>query len=285
MDGRSQRNVAGSISVVIPTHNRRRMLRRALQSVRDQSYAPIEVIVVDDGSTDNSSELVIGEFPEVSYRRQPHRGVSAARNLGIEASRGEWLAFLDSDDEWLPAKLGKQMEELTKHAEYRMCHTNERWIRNGRRVNQGRRHAKHGGWIYQECLPLCAISPSSSLIHRSILEEIGTFDEEMEACEDYDLWLRIASRYPVLLVDEPLTIKHGGHTDQLSRTVCGLDRFRIRALEKILRSSVLNEVDTQATLATLQDKLAVYMHGSVKRGKLDEVDRLNRIKTRWGLAG
>ena len=284
MSCRFEPTVDNSISVIIPTHNRRGMIRRALRSVREQSQAPLEVIVVDDGSTDHTSEVVVGEFPEVHYRRQDHCGVSAARNLGVGCARGEWLAFLDSDDEWMPEKISRQMAELAQNPEYRICHTNETWIRNGRRVNQGRRHAKSGGWMYQQCLPLCAISPSSSLIHRSIFADVGYFDEQMEACEDYDLWLRITSKYPVLLVDEPLVIKHGGHDDQLSQTVLGLDRFRIRALEKILQSSVLDDVDTAATLVTLQNKLGVYMSGAAKRGRLDEVERLRRITKKWGLS-
>ena len=273
-----------SISVIIPTYNRKEKIRRALQSVRVQSQKPLEVIVVDDGSTDSTSDVVGGEFPEVIYQRQDRRGVSSARNRGINRAQGCWLAFLDSDDEWMPDKLSRQMEELAEHSEYLICHTNEVWIRNGRRVNPGHRHTKRGGWMYQECLPLCAISPSSSLVHKSIFEDVGCFDEQMEACEDYDLWLRIASKYPVLLVDEPLVIKHGGHSDQLSRTVTGLDRFRIHALEKVLRSSVLNDVDTQAPLATLRSKTAVYVQGAAKRGRLDEVERLRGIMKRWGIA-
>ncbi|MGB7490221.1 MAG: glycosyltransferase family A protein, partial [Thermoanaerobaculia bacterium] len=195
---------AGDVSVVIPTFDRASVLARAVDSVVAQTHSPAEVIVVDDGSTDDTAELVERRFPSVRLLRQENRGVSAARNRGIEASGGEWIALLDSDDEWRPSKLERQMSGLEERPELRVCHTDEIWIRQGRRVNPRQIHAKHGGWIFEHCLPLCAMSPSSILIHRSIFEVVGMFDEELPACEDYDLWLRICSRYPVLYVDEPL---------------------------------------------------------------------------------
>jgi glycosyltransferase involved in cell wall biosynthesis len=272
------------VSVVIPTHNRRDLVMRALQSVREQSVQPLEVIVIDDGSIDDTASAIAVRYPEVIYQFQAQSGVSAARNKGIDCSRGQWLAFLDSDDEWTPNKLARQMEALERQPEYRFCHTDEIWIRNGRRVNPGRRHSKKGGWMYRDCLPLCAISPSSSLVHRAVLEDVGCFDEQMEACEDYDLWLRISAKYPVLLVDELLVVKHGGHDDQLSNTVWGLDRLRIHALEKMLTSNVLNREDFRATLEALQTKLEVYMTGAVKRGRSSEVERLQGIIRRWEFA-
>ena len=110
------------------------------------------------------------------------------------------------------------------------------------------KHAKAGGWIYTHCLPLCAISPSAVLIHRSIFDCVGLFNEQLPACEDYDLWLRICARFPVHFIPEPLIIKYGGHDDQLSRRYWGMDRFRIQALEDILASGVLTEEHRQATL-------------------------------------
>ncbi len=99
----------------------------------------------------------------------------------------------------------------------RVCHTDEIWIRNGRRVNARKKHGKKGGWIFQHCLPLCAMSPSSIMIHRDVFTALGGFDERLPACEDYDLWLRITARYPVLFTRQPLIEKYGGHDDQLSR--------------------------------------------------------------------
>jgi GT2 family glycosyltransferase len=178
---------------------------------------------------------------------------------------------LDSDDEWLPRKLARQVEALRSKPDLMLCHTNEIWIRRGRRVNPMKKHEKFGGRIFRECLPLCIISPSSALLHRSLLEEVGLFDETLPVCEDYDLWLRVSARYPVLYLDEPLIVKYGGHEDQLSRSIWGMDRFRIRALEKVISSEVLSAEDRLAAIRTLLEKIEIFAAGARKRGKWDEV--------------
>lgn len=266
------------ISVIIPLYDRAERVQRAIRSVLNQSCTPGEVIVVDDGSTDGSRAIIPAAFPTVRYIWQENQGVSAARNRGIAEARGEWLAFLDSDDEWLPRKLERQMEALAANPDMRICHTNEIWIRRGRRVNPGKRHQKFGGYIYQKCLPLCIISPSSVLIHNSVFQEIGFFDTSLPACEDYDFWLRACSKYPVLYLDEALIIKYGGHPDQLSRKYPGMDRFRIRALEKMLLSGELSREDYLAALKMLEQKIDIYVQGALKRGKMQEVQELLRMK-------
>lgn len=262
-----------SVSVVIPTHDRRSLLPRALDSVRAQTSAPGEVVVVDDGSTDGTTEMLLRDFPEVTLLEQEQSGVSAARNRGIEHCTGEWIAFLDSDDEWYPHKLERQHAALGAHPEALICHTDEIWMRRGTRVNPKKKHAKRGGSIFEHCLPLCCISPSSALVHRSVFGEVGLFDASLPACEDYDLWLRITCRYPVLYLDEPLVVKHGGHADQLSRRHWGMDRFRIHALEKILADDVLTPRQRAAARATLAAKIRVYAAGAAKRGRRDEAER------------
>jgi glycosyltransferase involved in cell wall biosynthesis len=277
-------NEKSSVSVVIPTFNRARSVLRAVRSVLAQTRPAVEVIVVDDGSTDGTGDLVREQISGVEYLRQENRGVSAARNRGIEAATGEWVALLDSDDEWLPEKLERQMAMLEQEPEYRVCHTDEIWVRHGRRVNPREKHAKHGGWIFRHCLPLCAISPSSVLIHRSVFDEVGLFDESLPACEDYDLWLRVCSRWPVLFLAERLVVKHGGHGDQLSRRTRGLDRYRILALEKLLESGVLGAGDQRAALETLVEKIDIYAAGARKRGRIDEAGEYRVKRERW-LAG
>ena len=269
------------ISAVIPTYQRAALLPRALESVRRQTRPADEVIVVDDGSTDHTAELVRRRFPEARCLCQPNRGVSAARNLGIEEAAGRWIALLDSDDAWRPEKLERQLAAIAAAPGNRVCHTDEIWIRDGRRVNPGRRHAKAGGWIFRHCLPLCAISPSSALIHRSVFSEVGGFDETLPACEDYDLWLRISARYPLLLVDQPLVEKYGGHSDQLSRTVPGLDRYRIRALVKILEQGRLGPEDHAAAVAMLEQKCRIWAGGAATRGRSEEAERYRALARSW----
>lgn len=270
-----------NISVIIPTHNRAHLLARAIQSVLDQTLPAQEIILVDDGSSDNTQELMAKQFPQCLYIRQPNLGVSAARNRGIEAAGGDWLAFLDSDDEWLPTKLEAQRDLLRQQPDLRICHTEEIWIRNGRRVNQMNKHAKGDGHIFQMCLPLCVISPSSALIHRSLFQEVGIFDERLPACEDYDLWLRICATHPVAFVERPQIKKYGGHADQLSRRHWGMDRFRIKALEGIIESGRLNDADLAAAIQTLIDKTEILAQGARKRGKDKEADGYLEIRDRY----
>ncbi len=266
-----------NISVVIPTYNRRNLLRRALLSVFAQSLLPTEVVVIDDGSTDGTDAMIGREFPKVCYYRQENGGVSSARNLGLHHSTGDWLAFLDSDDEWLPDKLTRQTAALAASPDSRICHTEELWIRNGVRVNPAKKYAKTGGWIFTECLPLCAMSPSTVMIHRSVFADIGLFDVDLPACEDYDLWLRITANYPVLLVAEPQIKKYGGHDDQLSQKHWGMDRFRIDALQKIIASGQLSTENQQAAVAMLLTKAQIYLTGVTKREKTAEVDYYRRL--------
>ncbi|MFQ5478868.1 MAG: glycosyltransferase family 2 protein [Candidatus Binatia bacterium] len=262
-----------SVSVIVPTFNRAPLLGRALDSLLAQSRPCEEIVVVDDGSSDQTAELMRESYPGLGYLRQENRGVSAARNLGIHESSGEWLAFLDSDDQWLPDKLKKQLRALQTEPDLRVCHSDEIWIRNGRRVNPMKKHAKYGGWIFARCLPLCCVSPSSVLIHRSVFDEVGLFDESLPACEDYEFWLRVSARYPLLYVDEKLIVKYGGHPDQLSHKYWGMDRFRIQALEKILASGTLSEQDREAASAMLKEKLRIYRQGARKRGRSVEPSR------------
>ena len=263
--------VPATVSVIIPTFNRASWVGRAIDSVLVQSLPASEVIVVDDGSTDDTRSLIRSRYPGVIYVERPNRGVSAARNVGIRRAGGDWLAFLDSDDLWLPSKLQLQMRALAGQPTMLVCHTDEMWFRNGRRVNPKRKHAKHGGWIFEHCLPLCCMSPSSIVIHREVFERVGLFDESLPVCEDYDLWLRLSARYPVRLVDEMLVHKYGGHADQLSRSRWGMDRFRIRALENLLATDVLAPGQREVALATVQAKLGIYLAGARKRGRRDEV--------------
>jgi glycosyltransferase involved in cell wall biosynthesis len=263
-----------TVSVIVPTLNRAALLPRALSSVLSQTRPADEIIVVDDGSTDDTPVLLERYGARIEVLRQANAGVSAARNRGIGYATGEWLAFLDSDDAWLPHKLERQLGSLMP--EVRVAHTDEIWIRRGKRVNPMKKHAKSGGFIFERCLPLCVISPSAVIIHHEVFQAVGLFDETLPACEDYELWLRICARYPVQFLNEPLIFKYGGHADQLSRRYWGMDRFRIRALEKLLASGDLSVENHRSALRALIRKLEIYGNGARKRGRIEEARRCQR---------
>ncbi len=271
------------VSVIIPTYNRAHLLKRAVDSVTSQTHKDLELIVVDDGSIDNTVDVVKSIKETVQYFSIPHSGVSKARNTGIEHAQGEWIAFLDSDDYWLPMKLAKQLEYLDtrkppnhSYPRYRLCHTDEIWIRNGKRINQGKKHQKHEGWFFKPSLHLCLISPSSVLIHRSVFESVGRFDESFEYVEDYDLWLRICSRYPVGYLDEKLIVKIGGHGDQLSGKIDGIEYFRLEALEKIILEGNLKSEFLHEAIDVFNQKTKIYIEGCKKRGKLEDIEELQK---------
>lgn len=269
------------ISVIITTHNRQELVQIAIQSVLNQSRQPDEIILIDDGSTDDTEKIIHQTFPSVNYIRQSHQGISQARNRGIDQASCNWITFLDSDDEWLPDKLNKQMEKLNEKPEYRICYTNEIWIRRGVRVNPKKSHQKFGGDIFSKCLPLCIISPSSVIIHRFLFDEYGYFDPSLPVCEDYDLWLRLCAFLPVLYIEEPLIVKYGGHSDQLSRKYWGMDRYRIAALEKIIQNSRLDDQKRRAAIKMLLKKINIYLLGAEKRKKDDDIVHYNRKRDRY----
>jgi glycosyltransferase involved in cell wall biosynthesis len=260
------------VSVVITTYNRSKMIREAIASVLAQTDAAGEVIVVDDGSADDTASVLESFGSAIHLILQPHRGVSAARNTGIRAAAGEWLAFLDSDDFWLPRKLRVQLEFFRKHREFRICQTEEIWVRNGHKLNPKKYHKKPRGYCFPQLLERCLISPSSVIIHREVFAEVGFFDESLPVCEDYDLWLRIGYRYPVGLIEEPLTVKRGGHADQLSNSIPGFDRYRIQALVKLLRKERLSSSQRELALQALGRKCRIYGEGCRKRGRFEEAE-------------
>ncbi len=273
------------VSVIIPTFNRARSLIQAVASVLAQSYSNLEIIVVDDGSTDNSADLLHSRFgSRIRLLRLPrNRGVSYARNRGIELSRGSFIAFLDSDDLWEPEKAERQIAFMRTASEIMISQTDEIWIRNGKRVNPCKHHQKPSGSIFTECLPLCVVSPSAVMMRRRFFAEIGFFDESFPACEDYDLWLRTACRYPIPLLTEKLVVKHGGHDDQLSRTIPALDRYRIRALLKIIDGDILSPFQKISVLSTLERKSKIYLNGCRKRGRIKEATVLEQLLRDIGL--
>jgi len=264
------------VSVIIPTYNRAWILKEAVDSVLTQEFGNFELIVVDDGSTDATAELLAAYGDRVRVLRQTNRGVSAARNAGLAAARGKLIAFLDSDDIWLPRKLPAQVAFYQSHPDALINQTEELWVKNGRRVNPGKRHRKRGGMIFEPSLDLCLVSPSAVMVRQELFERVGRFDERLPACEDYDLWLRVSCRCPVYLIETPLIVKRGGHADQLSRA-WGLDRFRIAAILKLLEGDGLTLAQRRAAVAVLKQKCRVYAGGCRKRGRQAEAAHYDQL--------
>ncbi|MGB5747146.1 MAG: glycosyltransferase [Desulfobacterales bacterium] len=269
------------VSVIIPTYNRAWVLREAIDSVLAQDFKDFELIVVDDGSTDNTRQILDPYDQGLIVLRQSNKGVSAARNRGVAAARGRLVAFLDSDDLWLPRKLSSQVDFFNSNPAALINQTEEIWMRNGVRVNPKNRHHKFSGMIFEQSLALCLVSPSAVMMKRSLFDEVGLFDENLPACEDYDLWLRISWRYPVHLIETPLIIKRGGHDDQLSKAP-GLDKFRIQALIKVIENGQLEQDSYRAALRTLQEKCTIFAGGCRKRGKDTEAKYYEELAKRMG---
>lgn len=265
------------ISVVIPTFNRLPSLVRAIDSVIEQTSPVDEIIVVDDGSDDGTEIQIRANFPQVKIISQPNQGVSAARNCGIKQALYPWLAFLDSDDSWLPNKVENIRQAQQENPEYLLFHSDEIWVRNGVRVNAMNKHGKSGGWIFEKCLPLCVISPSAVVIKRDLIDATGLFDETLPACEDYDLWLRICHQHPVYYIDQSLITKYGGHSDQLSNRYWGMDRFRIRALQNLLDNANLGEENRQAAGKMLERKLNILLKGARKHANQSVIDEFSPL--------
>ena len=271
------------VSVVIPVYNRSELVGRAIRSVLAQTWVDFEVIVVDDASDDGTPERIRDEFGEQVRLlvQERNRGVSAARNCGVSAGCGEWMAFLDADDEWLPEKLAKQLAAL-RASGLAVCHTDEIWIRNGVRVNPPKQYRKQGGDIFAQALQVCCMCPSSLVIRRDLLRDVGMFDEELPVCEDYDLFLRLTARHQVACVDEKLVLKYGGHEDQLSRAFPALDRFRVQALDKLLGEMIeLDEERREAARQTLLEKARIVLGGARKRNNLELAEMMEAYLDRW----
>ena len=255
-----------NVSVIIPTYNRVKFLPACINSVLKQSIPVEEIIVVDNNSSDGTVNYIRDKFKMVRVLIERNKGVSFARNLGILNSKNNWVAFLDSDDEWMPDKIQKQIE-LIKRLNYKVnfIHTNEKWVRNNIILNQKKKHAKKGGYIFQDCLDICKISPSSTLIKKSLFDQYGLFNTKFKVCEDYELWLRFTSKIEIGYINEVLIKKNGGHNDQLSKKYWGIDRYRIKALEKLIVTNNLTIEYKVMAVKKLIEKINILILGAINR--------------------
>ncbi len=268
-------------SVVIPSCNRKGMLLKAIDSVLSQDIRDFELIVVDDGSTDGTESIQSIYHGKLTYIYQPNAGVSSARNKGIAAASSPHIALLDSDDTWQSSKLRKDREYMDANPSVQIHQSEEIWLRNGKRVNQGNRYLKSEGDIFSQSLRLCAISPSSAVFSQEIIKKYGLFDESMQACEDYDLWLRITPYEYTGLIREKLITRNSGHGDQLSAEIPLLDRFRLYSIMKLLESEngTLREEQKKEAENVAFEKARILHTGSIKRGNSFNTSILDDIIT------
>ena len=265
------------ISIIMPSYNYAWCIKQAIDSVLRQDYKNWELIIVDDGSDDKTKELVLSFSDErIRYFFQENRGVSSARNKGVIESRGDWIAFLDSDDCWKEKKLEKQLKFMENISSI-ISHTQELWYRRGKILNQKKKHRKCAGKLFEKSLEMCSIGISTVMMRKSLFDDVGLFDESLPACEDYDMWLRVTSKYSVNLLDEELTVKDGGRSDQLSQRIPMLDRFRIQAIIKLLEADALNRDQGTFAIKALQKKCGIYIDGCRKHGREEEAIKYEKM--------
>lgn len=272
-------------SVIIPTYNRAHTIERAISSVFAQGFDDYELIIVDDGSTDKTQE-VLTFFAKnkpnnvfVKLLRTENKGVSAARNYGVNYASGTWISFLDSDDEWLPHKLQAQYNFIQDNPDYKLVHGEEIWIRNGVRVNQKKIHQKDGGDIFERATELCLISPSAVAIETDTYLEHGGFREDFPVCEDYDLWLKITSLMPVGFIKDPIINKYGGHEGQLSAQFKAMDFYRVKSLKWILKNRELTPEKRNKVLEVALKKCTILLNGYQKHNNEENVPQVKAYQS------
>lgn len=271
------------ISVIVPTYNRASMLVKALKSVLTQTLSAAEIIVVDDGSSDDTEQVIhrISKSTSVPfiYLKIANSGPAAARNRGIVNSNHQLVAFLDSDDQWHRKKLEIQSEALLFSTEkHLISHTKETWYRRGLHLNQKKKHIPRGGRIFEQCLTLCTVGMSTVMVRKKIFEKYGLFEESLRCCEDYEFWLRISKQEKFLLIDRPLTIKNGGREDQVSQQFrVGMDRFRIQALAHLISTEELTPQQSRAARRILVEKCLIYGQGCQKYGNYVESEHYFKL--------
>lgn len=276
------------VSVLIPTFKRDHVLERAINSVLSQTVEDLECIVIDDAPSGETKELVLRKAKEDSrlkfIQHTENKGVSAARNTGFQLTTGKWIALLDSDDEWLPKKLEKQLEFCDRDPNIRLIHGEEIWIRNGKRVNQKKVHQKSGGRIFSRCLHLCLISPSATMMKRELYQELQGFREDYPVCEDYEMWLRVTAKEEVGYVKDPIINKYGGHEDQLSAKFKAMDYWRVKAIDETLMNKQLvanlSEEELQEARNVLKRKCEILLAGYRKHENLDPIPFIEELLER-----
>ncbi len=278
------------VSVIIPVYNRRELVLQAVSSVLGQSWGDLEIILADDGSTDGLDEAVIPYCRDHRLRYIPleHHGYpGAVRNRGAEHARGDWIAFLDSDDLWLPEKLQHQMELSMTRPELQCIHCTEIWLRGEQVISQRTQRHRREGYLFSDSLKKCIIGPSTVIIRRNLYELLDGFREDMVVAEDYELWLRLTAREEVGYVHQPLVVKRAGYGgDQLSERYGQIEVFRIQGLLDLLNTGWLKERPGKREEACreLARKCLIYAGGARKRGHEQEAGHYESIAREFSAA-
>jgi glycosyltransferase involved in cell wall biosynthesis len=257
-----------------------------VRSVLAQTVRDFQLIVADDGSTDDTRGRLSGfEDSRISCLFLEHHGMPGrARNAGAAAAQGRYLAFLDSDDLWLPEKLERQTRLFQAGDRAPLCHTRELWLRGGREISQAGRSHRREGDIFRDALVKCVVGPSTVIVEKDFFERHGGFREDLEIAEDYELWLRMSFDSPVAYLDEGLTIKRArmqarGEEANLSEKYGHIEVFRIRALCDLIAQGAFASLPEKDELARreLIRKCGVYAAGCYKRGRREEALRYEAL--------
>jgi glycosyltransferase involved in cell wall biosynthesis len=285
-----------AFSAIIPVYNRKELIRDALESVLSQTFLPHDIIVADDGSDDGTPDLVREYLSEkagsLSWKllEGPHCGLAGAvRNRAVAASEGNWVAFLDSDDLWMPEKLALQRDYLESHPDIRLVHTRETWLRGEKIISQKKQRHKREGDVFEDALVKCMIGPSTVALKRELWEESGGFREDLEIAEDYELWLRITAGEPVGYLDRPLITKRAGAWEQLSLKYGQIEKFRLRGLGDLVergwfRGRGIPPEREALAVGEFARKCHIYALGCEKRGRRDEAALWHRKRDLYGKA-
>lgn len=211
------------ISVIIPSYNSDKYIGEAIRSVLRQTCTDYEIIVIDDGSTDRTREIIENNFPKVRYFYIPNQGVSRARNYGIQMARGEFIAFLDADDLWLPEKLEKQLNVFNADKELMLVFTEHQvFDANGFwKAKSSKKKRLMRGDVVKNIFLYSHVTTSTVTVRRHAFQETGFFEEDLKAAEDDNLWMRIALKFRIHLLDEVL-VHYRWTENSLSRSAINL---------------------------------------------------------------
>lgn len=247
-----------SVSVIIPAYNAARTIERSLRSVFSQRYPALQIIVVDDGSTDNTAQILQNNYYGViQYVFQSNGGAAAARNRGLAEATGKYIAFLDADDEWTPDKLCLQYATMENNRSVGLSFTDMSHWENGLLVHRSYLHERKynfvsSGMIYDQLLHECFIFTPTVMMRRDIVERVGLFDESLRISEDYDLWLRIAKSYEVLYIDTPLLNRHRSDSNLTGDQLLYAESS-INMLERLLESERRHKTRKKILVARLAE--------------------------------